>query len=395
MGASRVPVGVATALAFLGCSAGASADQSMFQFSGFGSAGYAITDNSRAEFGRPQQASGANNQGDIGVDSLLGVQGTAHLSDDFSVTAQVLARRLYGTGIDLDVSLMFAKWQVDKDLSFRVGRVQMPVSTTSDYKEVSYANTWIRPPIEIAGVIPFDYIDGADALYSKDLGPVSVTGQALFGKADLDLSAASIALSHIWNVNGSVTMGPLTLRASRTEYRFTIIAAGLTELLSTVSAIGFPALANSLSATNDFARVTELGFVFDWHNVIAQGELIKSQDGGLVPSRDDKELLVGYRIAKFTPYAIYSMTKVTSEENETTIPESGPLLPLALGLNSAINGVDQHTVSLGTRWDFHDSLDLKFQADHISFQGAGLFINPQPGFKGPVNMASITLDFVF
>jgi opacity protein-like surface antigen len=395
MGASRVRVGVATALASLCCSAAASADQSMFQFSGFGTAGYAITDTSKAEFGRPQQASGAKNQGDIGVDSLLGVQGTAHLSDAFTFTTQLMARRLYGTGIDLDVSLMFAKWQVDKDLSFRVGRVQMPVTTTSDYKQVGYANTWVRPPIEIANVIPFDYIDGADTLYRKDLGPVSVTGQALFGKADLDLAAASLALRHIWNVNASATMGPLTLRASRTEFRFTVTAATLTELLSTVSAVGFPALANSLSATNDFARITEVGLVFDWHDVIAQGELIKAQDGGFIPSRDDKELLVGYRIAKFTPYAIYSMTKVTSAETQTTIPEAGPLLPLALGIDSAMGGVDQHTVSLGTRWDFHDSLDLKFQADHISFQGAGLFINPLPGFKGPVNMASLTLDFVF
>jgi hypothetical protein len=40
-------------------------------------------------------------------------------------------------------------------------------------------------------------------------------------------------------------------------------------------------------------------------------------------------------------------------------------------------------------------LDLKVQIDRVSPQGTGLFINPQPGFHGPVLVGSMTLDFVF
>ena len=89
--------------------------------------------------------------------------------------------------------------------------------------------------------------------------------------------------------------------------------------------------------------------------------------------------------------------KVTSERTDTTIPRIGPLLPLALGVNQLINsfGADQHTISAGIRWDVHESVDLKLQVDRVSPQGNGLFFNVQPGFHGPVTVASMTLDFVF
>lgn len=58
-------------------------------------------------------------------------------------------------------------------------------------------------------------------------------------------------------------------------------------------------------------------------------------------------------------------------------------------------GADQHTTSAGIRWDVHESIDLKLQIDRVSPQGNGLFVNPQPGFHGPVTVAGLTVDFVF
>jgi hypothetical protein len=56
---------------------------------------------------------------------------------------------------------------------------------------------------------------------------------------------------------------------------------------------------------------------------------------------------------------------------------------------------DQHTDTIGLRWDVHDSVDLKLQIDRVFPQGNGLFINVHPGFKGPVTVASLALDFIF
>ena len=74
-------------------------------FSGFGTAGFAITDRSRAEFARSEfLLTGANDTGDVGVDSLFAVQATVHLTDMFSATTQAMVRRLFSTGFQLDIS---------------------------------------------------------------------------------------------------------------------------------------------------------------------------------------------------------------------------------------------------------------------------------------------------
>jgi hypothetical protein len=61
--------------------------------SGFGTAGFAITDTDKATFVRSQaQPVGVDETGDVGLDSLLAVQATVHLSDMFSVTGQAMVR---------------------------------------------------------------------------------------------------------------------------------------------------------------------------------------------------------------------------------------------------------------------------------------------------------------
>jgi hypothetical protein len=102
-------------------------------------------------------------------------------------------------------------------------------------------------------------------------------------------------------------------------------------------------------------------------------------------------------VGKFTPYTMYARSKITSERTDPTIPRIGPLLPLALGVDQLINsfGGDQHTISLGLRWDLHDSVDVKVQFDRVSPQGNGLFVAVQPGFHGPVDVLTATVDFVF
>jgi hypothetical protein len=268
---------------------------------------------------------------------------------------------------------------------------------SSDYRQVGYSNTWLRPPVEFYGQVFFDSDDGADMLYRTSLGPADISAQAFYGKTDASLSGVTIQSRENWGVNTTITLGPLSLRAGHNQSSFTSISTATNQLLAAVSAAGFPALAARLNPVNVPYRFTDFGFSLDGTHFTIQGEWSRETAGGFVANVDAQYVLAGYRIRKFTPYAIYARQRVTSERTDTTIPAIGPLLPLAQGVNQLINSIcaDQHTASAGLRWDFHESVDLKLQVDHISFQGNGLFINPQPGFHGPVNVGSMTLDFVF
>jgi hypothetical protein len=396
----RSPMSAAAsiALALALCPTLASAATPEIDISGFGTGGIAVTDNGKAEFGRlQQQPVGANTEGDVGVDSLLALQGTVHLTDMFSATVQGMARRLFNTGFELDIPVFFVKAQVTRDVAFRVGRIELPVFMNSDYREVGYSNTWVRPPIEVYGQIPLDSDDGVDLLYRKTIGPADMSVQAFYGKTDVNFPSVAIQSRKNWGVNANVTVGPLTLRAGRNQSAFTATSAAITQTLAAVNAAGFTTLANQLNPLNVPFKFTDFGFRIDEMHFTIQGEVTKSTAGGFVASTDGEYLLAGYRIAKFTPYAMYSRQIVTSERTDKTIPRFGALIPLALGVDQLINsiGADQHTFAAGVRWDVHDNVDLKLQVDRVSPQGHGLFINVQPGFHGPVTVASLTLDFVF
>src|SRR5262249_16920253 len=155
-------------------------------------------------------------QGDVGIDSLFAVQGTVHLNQMFSATAQAMVRRMFNNGFELDIPVFFVKAQVTRDLSVRVGRIQLPVFMSSDYRAVGYSNTWIRPPVEMYGQIPFDFDDGADILYRTTLGPVDISAQGFYGKTDQTVNGnqmlppANIQARKNWGVNLTVTVGPLS-----------------------------------------------------------------------------------------------------------------------------------------------------------------------------------------
>ncbi len=401
---SRAVSAVSMAVAMTLASIRADAALPEVDLSGFGTAGFAITNTGKAEFGRSaEQYTGASNQGDVGVDSLFAVQGTVHLTQNLSATTQAMVRRFFSQGFQLDIPVFFVKADVTRELSFRVGRIQLPVFMSSDYRQVGYSNTWIRPPVEVYGQIPFDSNDGVDMLYRRTVGPVDISAQIFWGKTDATLQgnqtlpAASIQTRKNLGANLTVTVGPLSVRAGHNQSRFTSSSTQVNQLLATLTASGFVDLANRLAPSNVPFNFNDFGFTLDGTHVTIQGEATRETAGGFLASSDSQYLLGGYRIRKFTPYVMYGRQKVTSERSDPTIPRIGPLIPLALAVDQLINSnaADQHTISAGLRWDPRESVDVKLQVDEVSFQGNGLFINPKPGFHSPVTVASMTVDFVF
>jgi hypothetical protein len=388
---SYVPAAVSLALALYAGTANAAPT---FNVSGFGTAGFTISDTPDAEFIRDAQPTGANNTGDVGVDSIAAIQATVHLNEMISGTTQVMLRRMREDGFELDSPLAFIKADLNKSFAVRVGRVPLPVFMVSDFREVGYANTWIRPPVEVYGQIPLDSVDGLDMLYSGDAGPVSFNGQAFYGRTDVTVGTAEASVRKFWGVNASATVGPLTLRAGRVQSKLTIVSPA-DALIAAVRQAGFTALADELATGDKKAVFTAFGAVLDWHNFIVQAEDTKSKIGGFFPDTSGRYVLAGYRVGKFTPYAMYAEREIDSARSNTVIPAVGPLIPLAAGVNALVLGTEQNTTAVGLRWDAASSVAVKFQFDHVDPEGAGLFVNVKPGFDGPVNVFGIAVDVVF
>jgi hypothetical protein len=59
--------------------------------------------------------------------------------------------------------------------------------------------------------------------------------------------------------------------------------------------------------------------------------------------------------------------------------------------------LDQHTYTLGGRWDVHKNMALKAQVDWIRGTPASVFLikSPQSSWDGNMTVFSLALDFVF
>ncbi|HYD81081.1 MAG TPA: hypothetical protein VEC06_14850 [Paucimonas sp.] len=398
---------------------------------GYGTLAYTGTDTDAAEYGRPNQWSGVKKTFRNGVDSNFGIQGTILVNDWLSFTAQGLARKIATDDWSARLYWGFAKAKINKEWSVRIGRIGLPVYMISDFRNLGYANTFIRPPAEVYSQVVFDNVDGADVIYQTAFGDTSVTAQLAAGNTEEKVAAAkgsptgaalggnaSIEGKSMWALNVVVENGPLTLRVGRAEASVKIddssrVNALLTGLRAAGTGYGFSQLnrlADDLAADGNKPKgsFTSLGLGLDWNNFVVQSEFAKRKTRTYIASTTSWYVLGGYRIGKFLPYAVHGSLRrdsVVANTVPTSCPAGYPAActPTMQALRAGVTALtttatqgEQSTTSLGVRWDFHKSAALKVQVDRVKpHNGQGLFLNPTPAFTGPVTVFAAGVDFVF
>ena len=197
----------AVSLTSLSCSLALAQEQEhgvRYAFSGYGTlAGAAHTGPSDMEFRSSlNQSIGAKSMLDLGVDSRIGVQGVADFGSGFSVTGQLLGQRLRidkkaaeGDEFDIGAEWLFAQYSPSRQLDFRVGRVVLPAFMVSDSRNVSYAQPWLRAPLEVYAVMPLTHLDGVQALWRIPIGSSIFTIQPSYGQSEFNISALNLPLA--------------------------------------------------------------------------------------------------------------------------------------------------------------------------------------------------------
>lgn len=85
-----------------------------------------------------------NNGWSINPDSRLGLQGTATLSPQFSVTGQVVLRGAKNGKLDLEWA--YGNYNFDDNLSLQVGRKRLPLFYYSETQDVGFTYPWVHLP---------------------------------------------------------------------------------------------------------------------------------------------------------------------------------------------------------------------------------------------------------
>lgn len=389
-----------------------------FTYSGFGTVALTKTNTDNAEFSRPNQLKGVTTDPKNSVDSNFGFQATAKFNDMFSLTGQGLVRKNVTDDFSAELAWAFAKVKLSDNLSLRAGRIGMPVFMISDYRNVGYANTMIRPPVEMYAQVTLETVNGIDAVYQTSIGDTSISTQVALGRSEYDSSGGYRAkFKNLTGLHIVAENGPFTLRLGRVDTKATAensadlnaVVDGLRAYAPTPVApgvtldmiYGFNAAANQLEVKNTKASFTSVGFGLDWKNIVVQSEYgVRKSKSLSVQDTTAWYTMVGYRIGKFLPYFNHASAQQDSASGFAKFPIPGALFGLTEGANHlASQSPVQTSNTIGLRWDFYKSAALKVQLDRSNFThqtgSDGTFYNVKPGFTGPVTILAAGVDFVF
>jgi len=393
-------------------------DDSALRISGFGTGALTWTNTNNAEFARPNQAHGVKKQPITGVDSNLGLQADYAINDWLSVTGQGIVRKDAEDDYGADLTWAFLKARISDDLSVRVGRVGLPIFMISDYRNVGYANTFLRPPVEMYSQVPYEFVDGADILWRHTYGETTYGAQLAFGRNETKIyGGPKMEARDLIALNLVAEHGPLTLRFGHAYNKVSLrnmpLLDTLVGTLRTAGAgYGMPqlgALADDIAVDRKKSTFTSVGAILDWDNVLVQTEFAKRKSDSYLNDTSSWYVTAGYRFGNITPYYTHAKLKI-DDTVRNTVPTACPAgYPAACGptmaaLSNAVSSLkytglsqgEQVTHTIGVRWDFRPSMALKVQVDRVLPKaGNGLMIYAEPGFKHPVTIGAVALDFIF
>ena len=426
-----LPLAAAAMVACMSAQAEYTFADGKLRLSGFGTVGVSRTNNDQAYFNYPGQGGGADRSASFDPDTKLGLQGTYKLTDTVSATAQLLTKYRATGEYAPQVEWAFAKWQATPAATIRVGRIGAPFFMVSDFRDVGYANTTVRPPLDVYGQVPVSFTDGGDASYQATIGSATLTGTLWGGQTkakyasalrssgtDLDPVLAKVRNQVGLNFQAEFD-GGYTLRFGHSQGKLSVETSSLGTLRSGLSGVlagglgaGPQALANQMlndvTTTGQKATFTGLGASMDRDNIVLATEYTwRSVEKGSVADTTGWYVLGGYRFGTVLPYVVVSRLKV-DDVNASLNPQAAALGAAYRGAQGLINSgkVAQNTLSVGARWDFRSGMALKAQFDRVSKPSGsnGLFLNPDASTasgqdffnnKKKVNVLSLAVDFVF
>ncbi|ELX12758.1 hypothetical protein Jab_1c13730 [Janthinobacterium sp. HH01] len=395
---------VFAATAAMQAQAGTMGDENL-SISGFGTLGVAKSNTDQAQFARYNQAEGVSDKVKIGLDTNLGLQATYKINDWLSGTAQILTRKNTSPTFTTDLTWAFLKARINDETSVRVGRVVLPTFLISDYQNVGYANTMMRPPIEMYGQAPIENVDGADINYQHAFGDINFTTQAFVGvsrgKLFVPTGAGSVATYRAPAAGISFTgeYGPFVVRVghARADMKINDLAP-INSLTASLTQFGFTQLANDLGlTTGKKIAFTSIGGTMDWNNIVVQTEYAqrRAKEAVYIPDTNAWYTMVGYRVGKVLPYYAHASYKDagSSVTPPAALPKNNPLGAAVYGL---LPSPEQTSDLIGVRWDFAKSMALKVQVDRVKPKTkAGSLIFVKPGFNNNVTVVAAAVDFVF
>lgn len=377
---------------------------------GFGTVGASYSSEEHADYAvspSRRDGPGYSNRVDAGLDTRLAGQAAMHVGSRLTALVQVLADE-QGGEYGLNVEWANVTYAFTPDLRVRGGRIVMPSFLVSDARKLSYAYVWVRPPVDVYGLMPIYTLDGVDASYRTHVGGEWIaTFAAAFGETEAAVRNGKAQGERIWSVNATAARDQLVARVGVAGARLSTDL--MKPLMDGFRAFG-PAgdsIADRYDVHDRKLRFATAGVEYDpgpWFGIV---ELGWTETRSAIGDRLGGHVTTGVRWRTLTPFAAYSRAAVLSETATPGLDVMGmppQFAAAATQLNAALNRTlssapRQQTLAIGGRWDFMPNAAFKAQVEFVDMldDSHGSFINLQPGFNrgGSARLFSVATAFVF
>ena len=315
--------------------------------------------------------------------SLFALQASTDLGEKLSATVQIVSRG--EDDWDTEFEWAYLSYQVNDQLQVLAGRQRLPLYMYSDYLDVSYAMPWISPPRGVYDIELNGY-DGLSANYSFTLGEFDTNIQAVYGSEEstIDLGGRTVAgeFDDIYGAIVTLNRDWLTLRAGYFGNKNVIPPIALRPILEGWQQVeGGQHVIDQITIVDDSTNFLEFGFRVDYNNLLLIGEYTRLDGDGNTPIIEDESMYItaGYRFDNVLVHLTYGEDETTTNRvldtlTATQISENNALVNRTRSLLEGQQS-DNSYITVGTRWDFHDSAALKVEYTRFDDDKFGLDAN--------------------
>lgn len=321
---------------------------------------------------------------DFKQDSLFALQASSDLENGLGVTLQLTAKG----ADDWDPEFKWAYISYDVSDEFRIlaGRQRAPFYMYSDYLDVSYAYPWISPPKGVYDLI-FDTFDGLGGIYTTSFGRVDATFHGIYGRNTDEIEAFAEKVkpdfTDLTGLSTTFVYDWLTIRASYFVTDMSIPFNTLQTLSAAWLQAGFSGISSTVEVMDDDASFFEFGFQmhFDQLQLVGEYTNLEIENSPLV-EEESYYVMAGYQFDR-------TLLHITYGKDDNTLANFTSAVPYGVAtsldvLKATTEGIiasqlsKENYITLGLRYDFHDSAAVKFEYTDFenetdSSYDAGLF----------------------
>lgn len=414
-------LGLMSALAVSGGSAAHAAEVS---FSGFGTVGYAISDQPY----RFQRF--LDDRGTFMRDTVLGGQADLKLSSQWSATYQAMAQPSFGNDDDwsLRTTWAFVSWRPNNDWLLRAGKQRVPLFLNAENRDVGQTHDFARLPTEVYGLAPTTDLIGLYVSRSWFPAIGETTLDVFAGEAKMTARAHARDLGPIFMpVKTDVRGLALTLKQEKATWR-----AGFHHVATEMrGGLGFPShypLISSMPGATFYGVLTQMGAQYTrriLNDVISLGVDVELAPNWRVMAEGVRNvqmrtengqnttggyIAVLHKMDRFTPYVSVSTLHSTNAALKTVrqldeaqvpalMPESDQVSMVHRAAADVIQAFDQHSVALGASYAVTPYSKLKLEWMHTRIgERSAMVDSPQGGEpirRQGIQVLSLNYSFAF